>query len=158
MKKQILYIPNQRRKSWLLKNAYYLKEPRRLSTDDVRPGALDVLKQLKEKGVKVAVKSASRTASEMLERTELMPYIDEIICGLDVKKSKPDPGAFLAAADKLSVAYENCLLVVDSTVEIEAAKIGGMFVLTLGKAKGNALADYKANSLADEDVKRILGL
>lgn len=152
-----MYIDEEKEELAARKNAYYLESLKQLSADDVLPGALDVLKKLKENGIKTAVGSASKNAPEILERTELIPYLDKIACGLDVTKSKPDPEVFLVAADKLGVAYENCLVVEDSDAGIEAAKAGGMFALAVGSAKGNPLADYNADSLADNHIDNVFG-
>ncbi len=150
-----VYTQEEKEEMATRKNDYYKETLGDLTSADVLPGVFEVLKELKAKGIKTAVGSASKNAPEILERTGLMPYFDKIACGLDVTKSKPDPEVFLVAADKLGVAYENCLVVEDSDAGIEAAKAGGMYALAVGSAKGNPLTDYNADSLADKEVNSI---
>ena len=86
----------------------------------------EVLAGLKERGLLLAVGSASKNAPVILEKTGLLPYLDKISCGLDTTKSKPDPEVFLVAARKLELSPGQCLVVEDSAAGIEAAAAGGM--------------------------------
>ena len=129
------------------KNSYYCKMLERLTPDECLDGVVDFLKFLRANGIKTAVGSASKNAPVILEKTGLLEYLDAISCGLDVTKSKPDPEVFLVAAQKLSIAPENCLVVEDAHAGVEAAKNGGMSALAVGAAYGDELADFSAKSL-----------
>jgi len=131
------------------KNSYYCEMLKELTPDDVLDGALDFLKFLKANNIKTAVGSASKNAPVILEKTDLLGYLDAISCGLDVTKSKPDPEVFLVAADKLGVKPEKCLVVEDAHAGIQAAKNGNMFALAVGAAYGDADADFSMKSLAN---------
>ncbi|MBE7044978.1 MAG: beta-phosphoglucomutase [Ruminococcaceae bacterium] len=133
------------------KNNYYKASLESLSQKDVLPGALEFLAFLKEHSYPTALGSASKNAPLILEKTGLFDKIDAIACGLDVTRSKPDPQVFLVAADKLGVAYENCLVVEDSDAGIEAAKKGGMYALAVGAVKNNPDADFSADDLSTLD-------
>jgi HAD superfamily hydrolase (TIGR01509 family) len=63
---------------------------------------------------------ASLTALHLLDR------FDTLVCAGDYKKSKPDPEAFLMAAERLCVAPEDCLVFEDTEMGIQAATAGGM--------------------------------
>lgn len=131
------------------KNGYYCEMLKELTPDDVLDGALDFLKFLKANNIKTAVGSASKNAPVILEKTDLLGYLDAISCGLDVTKSKPDPEVFLVAADKLGVKPEKCLVVEDAHAGIQAAKNGNMFALAVGAAYGDEDADFSMKSLAN---------
>ena len=62
----------------------------------------------------------------------------------------------LIAADRLDIPYSECLVVEDSDAGIEAAKAGGMYALAVGAAKNNPDADFRAEGLADKDIKMII--
>jgi len=63
---------------------------------------------------------ASLTALNLLDR------FDTLVCAGDYERSKPDPEAFLMAAERLGVAPEDCLVFEDTEMGIQAATAGGM--------------------------------
>lgn len=138
------------------KNGYYLSLLQTLSPQSILPGATQVLRELRRRGVLVGIGSASKNTPEILSRTGLNGYIDRVSCGLDVTRSKPDPQVFLVAAQKLGVRPSECLVVEDSDAGIQAAKVGGMYALAVGAAQHSAQADLRAASLENLDVGRIL--
>ncbi len=63
---------------------------------------------------------ASLTALKLLDRFEVM------VCAGEYAKSKPDPEAFLLAAEKLGVEPSSCLVFEDTEMGIQAAIAAGM--------------------------------
>lgn len=94
----------------------------------VKEGALEIFKYLKDNKYKMALAtSSSKTKLEMqLKIHNLEEVFDEIVCADDVVRSKPDPSIFLAAARKLKVKPEECIVIEDSPAGIEAAYNAGM--------------------------------
>lgn len=129
------------------KNNYYLELLESMDDSAVLEGVKEVLQKLKNKGVLLAIGSASKNAPIILEKTGLMPYLDKISCGLDTTKSKPDPEVFLVAAKKLDLSPEECLVVEDSAAGIEAAKAGRMASLGVGPFYNALGADFEAEGL-----------
>jgi len=70
-------------------------------------------------GTREAV-AASLTTLEILDRFDLL------VCAEDYKKGKPDPEAFLVAAERLKVKPESCLVFEDTDLGIQAATAAGM--------------------------------
>jgi HAD superfamily hydrolase (TIGR01509 family) len=66
----------------------------------------------------------SVTAS--LKVLNLLDRFDTLVCAGDYKKGKPDPEAFLMAADRLDIAPESCLVFEDTDMGIQAATAAGM--------------------------------
>jgi beta-phosphoglucomutase family hydrolase len=64
--------------------------------------------------------TASLSALNLLDRFETL------VCAGDYKKGKPDPEAFLMAAERLGVAPEACLVFEDADMGIQAANAAGM--------------------------------
>jgi HAD superfamily hydrolase (TIGR01509 family) len=93
-----------------------------------KKGLFNLLELLKKLNIKTAVATSSSraTAEKMLILSEVLPYFDYIVCGDEVKKSKPDPEIFLIAADKLKCLPENCIVLEDSEAGIMAAYSAGM--------------------------------
>lgn len=61
-----------------------------------------------------------------LESLKLLDRFDTLVCAEDYEKSKPDPEAYLLAAEKLGVAPKACLVFEDTDLGIQAAKAAGM--------------------------------
>lgn len=136
------------------KNKMYVSSLASLSPADVLPGVVDFISFLKSKGIKTAIGSASKNTPLILEKTGLADKFDEIVCGLDTQKSKPDPEVFLLGAERLGISPEKCVVIEDSDAGIEAAKAGKMYAIAVGAANGNPMADYSAESLVTLDYER----
>jgi len=74
----------------------------------------------------VASSGTHRKIDFNLEESGLSSYFETIISCEDVKRGKPEPDLFLAAAEKLETPPENCMVVEDSLYGVEAAKRAGM--------------------------------
>ena len=135
------------------KNTNYVKSLDTLTKADVLPGVFEFLDFLKEKGVKIALGSASKNAPLILEKTGLSDKFDAISCGLDTTKSKPDPEVFLVAAKKLGMDPADCVVFEDSDAGIVAAKAGGMLAFAVGEAKTNPQADFISVSIDTYDYR-----
>src|SRR5271166_935056 len=79
------------------------------------PGARELLRVLAEEGVPHAIATSGRldTARLSLEMLGVAPEVPVITRDL-VRYAKPDPELFLAAADRLGVPSERCVVVGDS--------------------------------------------
>lgn len=138
------------------KNSYYVDSLSKVNETSILKGVTEFIEALKEKGMLLGVGSASKNAPLILQKTDLLKYMDAVVCGLEVTRSKPDPQVFLMAAEKLGVKPENCLVIEDADAGVAAAKSGGMYALAVGAAKENPYADYSAESL--EDFKSVLDM
>jgi beta-phosphoglucomutase len=150
------YSEQQKREMAERKNRYYCELIKNLSSRDILPGVMEILKILKQKGVKIAIGSSSKNALLILKQVGLESCFDTVADGNDIKHSKPDPEVFLVAARKMGVRPQDCLVVEDADAGIEAAKAGGMQVLGIGFAANNLKADHVAASLLDPNAWLIL--
>jgi HAD superfamily hydrolase (TIGR01509 family) len=66
----------------------------------------------------------SVTAS--LRSLELLDKFETLVCAGDYLKGKPDPEAFLMAAERLGIAPQSCLVFEDTDMGIAAATAAGM--------------------------------
>ena len=73
------------------KNAEYMEYIMKMTPDEILPGVLEFLDASKQKGLKLAIGSASKNAPVILEKLGLLKYFDAIIDGNKVSKAKPDP-------------------------------------------------------------------
>lgn len=155
-KTDVKYTDTEKEELAERKNIYYRQSLENLTEKDVLPGAKEVLAFFKKHGIKTAVGSASKNAPIILEKTWLLPLLDEVVCGIDVTKSKPDPEVFLKAAKRLGVLPEDCMVFEDADAGIEAAVRGGMFAFAVGAARKNESADLSAYSL--DALRKIITL
>lgn len=97
------------------------------------PGVMEILADLKSKGFKLAVGSSgpSENVDLLLTCLKIKNYFDVIITAAEVKKGKPEPDVFLITAKALNINPENCIVIEDAPVGIEAAKRAGMISIAL---------------------------
>ena len=63
-----------------------------------------MLKELNDKGIKIAIGSSSKNTPLILEKIGMEGSFDAVSDGNQIKRSKPDPEVFLLAASKLDVS------------------------------------------------------
>ncbi len=114
------------------KNRYYQQSIKKISKEDLLPGAEDILRQLKNKHIKLALGSSSKNARPVIARLEIEDYFDVVADGNSVERSKPAPDLFLYAAEKLGVSPSCCAVVEDAEAGIEAALTAGMLAVGIG--------------------------
>ena len=108
-----------------------------------------VLKEVKNRGMKIAIGSSSKNAKLILDRLEIHSLFDTISDGNNIVKAKPDPEIFLKAAEWLGIEPKDCLVVEDAKSGVLAAEAGGMDCAALGDARKYGLAKYNLNSIKD---------
>jgi len=114
------------------KNRYYQEFIQSVTSDNLLPGALDLLEELRNAGVKVAIGSVSKNARTVIERLDIADRLDAISDGYSVERHKPAPDLFLHAAAQLGLPPEQCVVVEDATAGVEAALATGTWAVGLG--------------------------
>ena len=122
------------------KNRYYVDLIAEINRDHLLPGVENLLRELKQAGIKIALGSASKNAQSVIQRLGIADYFDVIADGFSVTQSKPAPDLFQFAAEKLGVECDRCLVIEDAEAGIEAALAAGMLAVGLGPHErvGNA--------------------
>ncbi len=128
---------------WLAeKNEDYLSYITGMDETEILPDVTKVLDYLKDRGIPMALGSASKNAKPILEKVKLLPYFDVIVDGNAVSKAKPDPEVFLIAAEKLGVGATDCVVFEDALAGIEAANTAHMTSVGIGDGSVLSAADY----------------
>lgn len=131
------------------KNEVYLASISNLSTSDILPGVMDLLKCAKAKGIKVGLGSSSKNAPMILERLGIKSWFDVLIDGNGVTKPKPDPEVFLNGAKSLGLLPSECLVFEDALSGVKAAKDGGFIAIGVGNPMLKGIADVYMNELTE---------
>lgn len=99
----------------------------------LKPGLITLLDHLEKLGIPKAVATSTirERALRKLKRTEIIDRFSAVVCVDDVKRGKPAPDLFLAAAESLGKKPEVCVGFEDSAAGLQAlaaARIKSVFV------------------------------
>src|SRR3989338_1425550 len=88
------------------------------------PGAKKLLRQLKEKGYKLAVASnrPTRFSWVLIRLLGLKKYLDYVLCADRLKQGKPHPEIMNKILRRFSLKPENALYIGDMTVDAQAGR------------------------------------
>jgi HAD superfamily hydrolase (TIGR01509 family) len=114
------------------------------------PGAREWVERLHRDGWKQAIASSAPrlNVDTMLHVLKFHGLIDAMVSADEVKKGKPDPDVFLAAAAAVAVAPSRCVVVEDAAAGVEAGRRAGMKTIGVN-AKTPLAADIYVTSLAE---------
>lgn len=91
-----------------------------------RPGARELLIQLREAGIPTALVTMSiRKLATVVDDAIDFTAFDFIVAGDEVEHSKPHPAAYLRAAELLGVDPHDCVAIEDSGPGVKAATASG---------------------------------
>lgn len=142
------------------KQGYYLelldKEPM-----EIFKSSIDLIKQMKARGLKLAAASSSKNAVRILKKINLFDTFEVNVSGADFEKGKPDPEIFLMAASKLDLKPNECVVFEDAKSGIEAALNGGFPCVAIDRHNNpEALrgANKLVKDLSETTLEEILNL
>jgi HAD superfamily hydrolase (TIGR01509 family) len=121
---------------------------------------LDLIRSLRDRGVKTALGSSSPQVlvGLVLDILGIAGLFDLVVSGDQVARGKPAPDIYLASARHLDVAPGNCLVIEDAPNGVAAAKAAGMCCLAVSTSAGaSALcrADQVVSGFADVDCRML---
>lgn len=129
------YSENKKHELADLKNNWYVDDISKMTTNDILPGVLNFLQELKNGGFKLGLGSASKNALKILNRTNLRHFFNTIIDGTKVSNAKPDPEIFLKGIAELGIEPNECVVFEDAAAGVEAALNAGAFAVGVGSAE-----------------------
>ncbi len=138
------------------KNRYYNEMIKTMTPNDLVPGGRELLQEIRQAGIKVAVASGSKNCRLVLEHLDIMNYLDGVADGYSVVNSKPAPDIFVFAAGLVNTPTSQGLVVEDADAGIESAKTGGMMALGIGPNERFHRADKVLPSLANKHLSDLL--
>jgi beta-phosphoglucomutase len=124
------------------KNRHYQELVATMTPDDLLPGALRALEEVRAAGLKIGLASVSKNAFTVLDRLGIRGRFDDVVDAATIANSKPHPEIFLTAASHLGVAPADCLGVEDAAAGVASIKDAGMIAVGVGDPQVLARADY----------------
>lgn len=138
------------------KNRYYNDMIKSMTPDDLVSGGRQLLQEIRDAGIKIAIASVSKNCRTVLERLDILSAFDGIADGYSVAHTKPAPDLFIYAAGMTGVPVTACLGVEDADAGIEAIKDAGMAALGIGPQGRFHRADKIMSSLANTHLQDLL--
>lgn len=106
--------------------SYAHEDIERFYVEDVKckEGAIELLEDLRSKGIKLCLASATRRDHVMLclDNLDLTKYFDTVLSCADIGKGKDKPDIYLLALKKLGINAEDACVFEDSFVALETSK------------------------------------
>ena len=117
-----------------------------------RPEIRDILKQIHDMGLKLALASSTQMSiiNRVLRENEIEQWFPVVVSGSQFKRSKPDPEIYQFTASRLGLKESECLAIEDSAFGVTAASRAGMKIAALIDDRfhfDQSLADYRMKQL-----------
>lgn len=138
------------------KNRYYNAMIKNMTPNDLVAGGRELLQEIRDAGIKVAIASGSKNCHTVLEHLQITQYFDGVADGYSISNSKPAPDLFVYAAGLVQVYTSDCLGIEDADAGIEAIKAAGMQALGIGPKERFHRADKVMPSLANQHLQDLL--
>ncbi|WP_215115588.1 beta-phosphoglucomutase [Exiguobacterium sp. s80] len=138
------------------KNEHYVELIQHISEQDLLPGIISFLDEIRAAGLKIGMASASKNALTVVEALKVRHYFDDIVDAATVAQSKPHPEVFLQAAEALDVDPSRCIGVEDAAAGITAIHAAGMYAVGVGPETTLHEADYRVDSTDLLSLEQIL--
>lgn len=137
------------------KNKLYQTMIEKVTPSDILPGINELLSEIKRRGIKLGLASASKNAFFVMERLGLKSEFGAIVDSSKIANNKPDPEVFLKAAEMLQVDPAYCIGVEDAVSGVQAIKSAGMFAVAIGDREAFPHADLVLERTSQLDLAQI---
>jgi len=141
-----------------LKNKWYVDYISRMTPDEILPGVLDFIGELKKEKIGIALGSASKNTPLILERVGMKHIFDAVADGNIVHKAKPDPAVFLKAAEMLGKEPRKCVVFEDAVAGVQAALNAGMVCVGIGSKDVLSEAHMVVKGISEMNLQKLKNL
>lgn len=122
--------------------------------DMLVPHVRFILSHLKKNNIKIAIASSSpyNIIYKMLSINDINSYFDVIVSGNDVQAKKPSPDIYFETLKRLELPSNDCIVIEDSLVGIQAAINAGLYVIAL-KENRFSVDQSKADCIVNDLIE-----
>ncbi|MBT5022892.1 HAD-IA family hydrolase [Candidatus Woesearchaeota archaeon] len=130
----------------------------------LRKGVIDVLKKLKQRGIKIAVVSDLTTNIQLrkIHKLGITKYVDVLVTSEEAGSEKPHAIMFLLALNKLGISPHEAIMVGDNEVaDIEGANFVGLYTALLSSKRSilrRKKEDFRKPSKIIKNISSVLDL
>lgn len=146
---------NRKQEYATLKNNWYIEYIKKMTPDEILPGCLPFIKELRNANFRIAIGSASKNTPMILERVGIRGLFDAVADGNTISKAKPDPEVFLKAAEMIGVKPGNCVVFEDAVAGVQAALNAGMLCIGIGSPKILTEAHFVVSGLSEMNLAKL---
>ncbi|MDP4116759.1 MAG: HAD family phosphatase [Bacteroidota bacterium] len=150
MEESKIFIPEEDREKLINEKREYYRSIAKLT---YYPEAFETIKELKNRGFKLALVTAcARKNMELSVDKENQKLFDVIISGQDVAKAKPNPDPYLTAQQKLGLEINECVVIENAPLGVQAAKAANMICIGIESTLGREYlqkADFVVNEIKE---------
>lgn len=138
-----------------LKNNWYTDYISKMTPDEILPGCIEFINELRNANIRVAIGSASKNTPMILSRVGILDMFDAVADGNIVTNAKPDPEVFMKAANLVGVEPGNCVVFEDAVAGVQAALNAGMMCIGVGSAKVLTKAHFVVSGLKEMNLAKL---
>ena len=132
------------------KNELYKAMISKFDEHNLFPGVIKLLEYLRERGILIALGSASKNGPTLLECTGIKQYFDYVVNPAPLN-SKPHPDIFLDAVNHFQLDPSECVGIEDAVSGVSAIKSANMFAIGIGDSDILHEADIVFESIGKID-------
>ncbi|PLR96544.1 beta-phosphoglucomutase [Bacillus sp. T33-2] len=154
--KQADYTDEQKASLAHKKNEHYLTLIQDITPADLLPGIKEFIADIKNRGLKLGLASASKNAFTVMDSLGIKDKFDVIVDANTIKNGKPHPQVFLRAAELLAVQPAACIGVEDAAAGVEAIKAAGMYAVAIGPVETFDKADLVYGSTSELSLDQVI--
>jgi len=139
----------------MLKNKWYIDYISKMTSNEILPGSLRFINELRDANIRVAIGSASKNTPLILKQVGILDLFDAVADGNNVRNAKPDPEVFNKAASMLGIKPENCVVFEDAIAGVQAALNAGMMCIGVGSANILTKAHFVISGLNEMNIEKL---
>ena len=139
----------------MLKNKWYIDYISKMTSNEILPGSLRFINELRDANIRVAIGSASKNTPLILKQVGILDLFDAVADGNNVRNAKPDPEVFNKAASMLGIKPENCVVFEDAIAGVQAALNAGMMCIGVGSANILTKAHFVVSGLNEMNIEKL---
>ena len=127
---------------------------------DIKDHVAETLGFLKDRAVRIALATSTgrERAMQRLSDVGILDFFDEMVCGDEIVKGKPDPDIYIRACEQLGVSPAEAVAVEDSVNGVISADTAGLYtVMVVDLIKPNDITEQHADQTF-YDIKDICSL
>jgi len=128
-----------------------LKKRTILDFERIKPfdGIVDVLQELKKHFTLALVSGSDRKIVEKMIEHFFPDVFEVTVAGIDVENGKPAPDPYLKAVEMLGFEKEDCIVVENAPMGVEAAKAAGLYCVAVPSTLGAEMLQHADMVLDD---------